>query len=116
MIGFAPRVTVSLLMLLSGVGTSAFGQTTLPADPPADSVPAPQGVNSPSVTGSGVARTEVTMPGAGITLSGILFRPPTLESALPAVVVLHGWAEAFVPGAPRVERLARRIAESGYVA
>jgi dipeptidyl aminopeptidase/acylaminoacyl peptidase len=56
------------------------------------------------------------MPGAGITLSGILFRPPTLESALPAVVVLHGWAEAFVPGAPRVERLARRIAESGYVA
>jgi dipeptidyl aminopeptidase/acylaminoacyl peptidase len=113
---FAPRVTVSLLMLLCAVSTSTFSQTPSPTEAPADSVLAPRGEASPNVTTTGVTRSEVTLPGAGITLSGILFRPPTLESALPAVVVLHGWAEASVPGAPRVEGLARRIAKSGYVA
>jgi len=109
--GFAP-----LLMLLSAISTSTFGQTSSPGEVPPDSVLAPRGEASPKVIDIGVARSEVTMPGAGVTLSGILFRPATVESALPAVVVLHGWAEASVPGAPRVERLARRLAESGYVA
>lgn len=61
-------------------------------------------------------RSEVTVPGAGVTLSGILFRPPAAAEPVPAVVVLHGWAESNVPGAPRVEGLARRLAEQGYVA
>ena len=112
---FAPRVTASLLMLISMVGASTFSRSSSSADVPPDSVPA-RGETSAKAINTDIARSEVTMPGAGITLAGILFRPPTGESALPAVVVLHGWAEASVPGAPRVERLARRLAESGYVA
>jgi dipeptidyl aminopeptidase/acylaminoacyl peptidase len=41
-----------------------------------------------------------------------------LSSAKPpgAVIVLHGWAEQGVPGAPRVESWARRLSEQGYAA
>jgi dipeptidyl aminopeptidase/acylaminoacyl peptidase len=41
-----------------------------------------------------------------------------LSSAKPsgAIIVLHGWAEQGVPGAPRVENWARRLSEQGYVA
>jgi dipeptidyl aminopeptidase/acylaminoacyl peptidase len=61
-------------------------------------------------------RHEVTLPGSGITLAGILFRPAAAENPLPAVIVLHGWAERGVPGAPRVEGTARMLAGEGYVA
>lgn len=60
-------------------------------------------------------RYEVSLPGDGITLGGILFRPAA-ATPLPAVVVLHGWAEAGVPGAPRVEGVARDLSEAGIVA
>jgi dipeptidyl aminopeptidase/acylaminoacyl peptidase len=65
---------------------------------------------------NGPGRHEVTLPGAGIMLGGILFRPPITGGAVPAVIVLHGWGEAGRPGAPRVEATARRLSEDGYVA
>ncbi len=61
-------------------------------------------------------RYEVTLPGSGVTLGGILFRPARIERPVPAIIVLHGWAEAGVPGASRVEGMARRLSEHGYVA
>lgn len=61
-------------------------------------------------------RYEVVLPGAGVTLGGILFRPATTEGPAPGVIVLHGWAESGVPGAPRVEGTARQLSEQGYVA
>lgn len=60
-------------------------------------------------------RYDVTLPGAGVTLGGILFRPAATERRVPAIIVLHGWAEVGVPGAPRVEGTARRLSEQGYV-
>jgi dipeptidyl aminopeptidase/acylaminoacyl peptidase len=65
---------------------------------------------------SGPGRHEVTLPGAGVTLGGILFRPPSTSKPLPAIIVLHGWARPGVPGALRVESTARRLSELGYVA
>lgn len=61
-------------------------------------------------------RHEVILQGAGVTLGGILFRPPITDRAVPAVTVLHGWGERGVPGAPRVEATARRLSQEGYVA
>jgi len=60
-------------------------------------------------------RHEVRLPGASVTLGGILFRPTTAKLAA-ATIVLHGWAPEGVPGAPRVEGWARRLSEQGYVA
>ena len=114
MSAWAWRMTVSLLWLLLAATTPALSQTTSPAGAP--SVPAPREGDAPSAVAAGVERTEVTLPGAGITLGGILLRPPARDPARPALVVLHGWGEAGAPGAPRVEPLARRLAENGYVA
>jgi dipeptidyl aminopeptidase/acylaminoacyl peptidase len=61
-------------------------------------------------------RYEVSLPGSGVTLGGILFRPASASKLLPAIIVLHGWARPGVPGAPRVEGTARRLSEQGYVA
>src|SRR5262245_11451599 len=61
-------------------------------------------------------RYEVSLPGSGVTLGGILFRPASTSKPLPAIIVLHGWAQWGVPGAPRVESTARRLSEQGYVA
>lgn len=60
-------------------------------------------------------RHEVSLPGSGVTLGGVLFRPPNAAKPLPAIIVLHGWGEPGVPGAPRVEGTARRLSEQGYV-
>jgi dipeptidyl aminopeptidase/acylaminoacyl peptidase len=60
-------------------------------------------------------RYEVRLPGASVTLGGILFRPPIAKPAA-AIIVLHGWAPEGVPGAPRVEDWARRLSEQGYIA
>ena len=65
---------------------------------------------------SGPGRHEVSLPGFGVTLGGILFRPASTSKLLPAIIVLHGWARPGVPGAPRVEATARRLSEQGYVA
>src|SRR5262249_37527362 len=64
---------------------------------------------------SRTGRYDVTLPGAGVTLGGVLFRPSGLDGKAPAIIVLHGWAEAGVPGAPRVEGTARQLSEYGYV-
>jgi len=67
-------------------------------------------------TVSGPGRHEVSLPGSGVTLGGILFRPSSSAKSLPAIIVLHGWAPVGVPGAPRVEGWAQRLSEQGYVA
>lgn len=86
---------VAMLVMLGGC-------TAIPAERAASSV----------VSG----RQEVMLRGAGVDLGGILFRPADAGRRVPAVVVLHGWAERGVPGAPRVESAARRLSERGYVA
>jgi dipeptidyl aminopeptidase/acylaminoacyl peptidase len=60
-------------------------------------------------------RHEVLLQGDGLILGGILFRPATTDGRAPGIIVLHGWAEKGVPGAPRVERVAHRLSEQGYV-
>ena len=65
---------------------------------------------------SSPGRYEVSLPGSGVTLGGILFRPASTSNPLPAIIVLHGWAPPGVPGAPQVESTARRLSEQGYVA
>jgi dipeptidyl aminopeptidase/acylaminoacyl peptidase len=67
-------------------------------------------------TVSDPGRYEVSLPGSGVTLGGILFRPASTSNPLPAIIVLHGWAQPGVSGAPRVEGTARRLSEQGYVA
>jgi dienelactone hydrolase len=67
-------------------------------------------------TVSDPGRYEVSLPGSGVTLGGILFRPATNEKSQRAIIVLHGWARPGVPGASRVEGTARRLSEQGYVA
>jgi len=64
---------------------------------------------------SSPGRYEVSLPGSGVTLGGILFRPASTSNPLPAIIVLHGWARPGVPGAPQVESTARRLSEQGYV-
>ena len=67
-------------------------------------------------TVSSPGRYEVSLPGSGVTLGGILFRPASTAKLLPAIIVLHGWARPGVSGAARVESTARRLSEQGYVA
>lgn len=61
-------------------------------------------------------RHEVSFPGSGVTLGGILFRPAGTSKSMPAIIVLHGWAPQGVRGASRVEGWAQRLSEQGYVA
>jgi dipeptidyl aminopeptidase/acylaminoacyl peptidase len=67
---------------------------------------------SPATAG----RFEVTLPGSGISLGGILFRPEIPSGSRAAILVLHGWATAGTNGASVVENRARRYSEEGYVA
>jgi dipeptidyl aminopeptidase/acylaminoacyl peptidase len=67
------------------------------------------------VSVSSPGRYEVSLPGSGVTLGGILFRPASTAKLLPAIIVLHGWARPGVSGAARVEGTARRLSEQGYV-
>ena len=64
---------------------------------------------------SSPGRYEVSLPGSGVTLGGILFRPASTAKLLPAIIVLHGWARPGVSGAAQVEGTARRLSEQGYV-
>jgi dipeptidyl aminopeptidase/acylaminoacyl peptidase len=61
-------------------------------------------------------RFDVTLPGSGIDLGGILFRPEIPSGTRPAILVLHGWATAGTNGSSLVEPRARRYSEDGKVA
>jgi dipeptidyl aminopeptidase/acylaminoacyl peptidase len=56
----------------------------------------------------------VQLPGAGVSLGGVLVRPAT-PGAHPAIVVLHGFQPAGTNGASLVEPLATEFATLGYV-
>ncbi len=91
-----PRTVVMLLLAFATAGcTQAVTDVATVSDP---------------------GRYEVSLPGSGVTLGGILFRPATNEKSQRAIIVLHGWARPGVPGASRVEGTARRLSEQGYVA
>lgn len=91
-----PRTVVMLLLAFAAAGcTQAVTDVATVSDP---------------------GRYEVSLPGSGVTLGGILFRPATNEKSQRAIIVLHGWARPGVPGASRVEGTARRLSEQGYVA
>ena len=59
-------------------------------------------------------RTDVQLPGAGVTLGGVLVRP-TASGPRPAIIVLHGFQPAGTNGASLVEPLAAEFASLGYV-
>src|SRR5690349_5304308 len=59
-------------------------------------------------------RKEVRVPGAGIQLGGILFRP-SVEGPRPAIVLLHGFQPAGTNGAALLEPLATALTRLGYV-
>jgi dipeptidyl aminopeptidase/acylaminoacyl peptidase len=72
---------------------------------------------SPTPTPTTAGRFDVRLPGASVTLGGILFRPEIPGGTLrAAIVVLHGWQAAGTNGAQVVEARARRFSEQGYVA
>ena len=60
-------------------------------------------------------RYDVYLPGAGVTLGGILFRPVVNPGSLPGLVILHGWAPKGELGVARLEEQAEKIAQRGYV-
>jgi dipeptidyl aminopeptidase/acylaminoacyl peptidase len=70
----------------------------------------------PATPPATAGRFEVTLPGSGITLGGILFRPEIPSGSRAAILVLHGWTTAGTNGASLVENRARRYSEDGYVA
>ena len=92
----ASNICVAMLLLLAAAGCA----------------PAVTDIATLSAPG----RYEVGLPGSGVTLGGILFRPAGTSKPSPAIIVLHGWAQPGVSGASRVEGTARRLAEQGYVA
>jgi dipeptidyl aminopeptidase/acylaminoacyl peptidase len=83
------------------------GSSSGPTSPSAGAPP----VASPTAPG----RHDVTLPGSGATVGGVLYRPDAAEPR-PAVVVLHGWQPAGTNGAALVEPRARAYAGAGYVA
>src|SRR5262249_51127017 len=63
---------------------------------------------------AGSNRADVQLPGAGVTLGGVLVRP-TASGPRPAIIVLHGFQPAGTNGASLVEPLAAEFASLGYV-
>ncbi len=74
------------------------------------------GVASPTPPPASAGRFDVTLPGSGIQLGGILYRPEIPSGTRPAIIVLHGWQTAGTNGAAVVEARARRFSEEGKVA
>lgn len=74
----------------------------------------PTGIATPPAASAG--RFEVVLPGAGVSLGGVLHRPEIPGGTRPGVIVLHGWQPAGTNGAALVEPRARRLAEQGRVA
>ncbi len=70
---------------------------------------------TPTATGT-ARRLEVTVPGAGVTLGGVLHRPDSGGAPAPAIVLLHGWQPAGTNGAALLEARATRYAAEGYAA
>src|SRR5262245_58444289 len=87
-------VGIALLMIATGCGGST----------PTTSSPA-----------AGSNRTDVQLPGAGVTLGGVLVRPTAPPGPRPAIIVLHGFQPAGTNGASLVEPLATEFARLGYV-
>jgi dipeptidyl aminopeptidase/acylaminoacyl peptidase len=76
-----------------------------------------EGTTSPPAgTAATAGRFDVTLPGSGVALGGVLFRPEIGSERRAAILVLHGWAPAGTNGSSRVEDRARRYSEAGMVA
>ena len=67
-----PRTVAMLLLAFAAGCTGVFTDVTTIRDP---------------------GRYEVSLHGSGVTLGGILFRPASTSKLLPAIIVLHGWAD-----------------------
>jgi dipeptidyl aminopeptidase/acylaminoacyl peptidase len=90
---------LSLLAAFCAVTFSACGSSTAPTNP---------GTSAPT-------RSDVTIPGSGVQLGGILIRPAA-SGARPAIIVLHGFQNTGVNGAATVEPTATDLASLGFVA
>lgn len=88
--------------VLAGCGGAGSDSVTGPSAPAATAPPLAPG------------RHDVTVPGAGLMLGGILFRPDTPASR-PAIIVLHGWQPSGTNGASVVEARAAAFSAQGYV-
>jgi dipeptidyl aminopeptidase/acylaminoacyl peptidase len=76
------------------------------------------GGNSPtSATPIGARRVDVTFPGIGVTIGGVVYRPELVPGEIaPALVIVHGHLPPGTNGAATVEGVARRYGDRGYVA
>jgi dipeptidyl aminopeptidase/acylaminoacyl peptidase len=91
----------------------ALGALVLGAAVACNSRPTSPSAPQPAAT---PGRHEVSIPGAGVSIGGLLFRPQTAE-ARPAIVLLHGWLPPGSNGLlPSLEARAGRYADEGYVA
>jgi dipeptidyl aminopeptidase/acylaminoacyl peptidase len=62
-------------------------------------------------------RFDVAIPGAGVTIGGVLYRPDLAPGERqPGLIFVHGHLAAGVNGAATVEGFARRYRDRGYVA
>jgi dipeptidyl aminopeptidase/acylaminoacyl peptidase len=69
---------------------------------------------APTSVSSG--RFDVTIPGAGVSIGGVLYRPELVPGERqPGLIVVHGHLPAGVNGAATVEGFARRYRDRGYV-
>lgn len=70
---------------------------------------------APEVRSAG--RFDVTVPGAGVTIGGVLYRPAlTPGEVRPALIVVHGHLPSGTNGATTVEGFAKRYSDRGYIA
>jgi dipeptidyl aminopeptidase/acylaminoacyl peptidase len=60
-------------------------------------------------------RYDVLLPGAGVDIAGILYRPDE-PAPRPAVLVIHGYLPPGTVGAATIEQPAQVLASLGYVA
>jgi dipeptidyl aminopeptidase/acylaminoacyl peptidase len=100
-----PRAAGAFVAWLIAVASSWSCQSGI-ASPTAAATPVP----------ATAGRYEVTLPGSGITLGGVLIRPEIPSGSRGAILVLHGWAPAGTNGAALVESRARRYSEDGHIA
>jgi dipeptidyl aminopeptidase/acylaminoacyl peptidase len=62
-------------------------------------------------------RFDVSFPGAGVSIGGVLYRPEQAPGGTaPALVIVHGHLPAGVNGAATVEGVAKRYSDRGYIA
>ena len=59
---------------------------------------------------------RVTIPGNGIDIAGILYRPDKSTGSSPGIIVLHGWSQYDTNGAETVAIPAWLFSKEGYVA